>query len=90
MCNVRLGNAMEDLLHSDKNLLCVAMDNGFPNEDSFRKYFSEKYKMSPYEYRVEQKEKEQIKKKEQKENLLTAMKNCLVPKRRSKYRMLLR
>ena len=74
VCNVRLGNAMEDLLHSDKNLLCVAMDNGFPNEDSFRKYFLEKYKMSPYEYRVEQKEKEQIKEKEQKENLLTAMK----------------
>lgn len=74
LCNVRLENAMEDLLHSDKNLLCVAMDNGFPNEDSFRKYFSEKYEMSPYEYRVKQKEAEQKKKKEQKENLLTAMK----------------
>lgn len=74
LCNVRLENAMEDLLHSDKNLLCVAMDNGFPNENSFRKYFSEKYEMSPYEYRVKQKETEQKKKKEQKENLLAAMK----------------
>lgn len=74
LCNVRLDNAMGDLLHSDKNLLCVALDNGFPNEDSFRKYFGERYEISPYEYRMEQKVKEQIKKKEQTENLLTVMK----------------
>ena len=73
LCNVRLENAWEDLLHSDKNLLCVAMDNGFPNEASFRKYFTERYEMSPYEYRIEQKVKEEFEKKEQTENLQTAI-----------------
>lgn len=77
LCKVRLEGAMEDLLYSDKNLLCVAMDNGFPNEDSFRKYFTENYGMFPYEYRVAQKEKEEIKNKEQTENLLTAVKKLV-------------
>lgn len=49
---VRLEHAVEDLTGSDKNLLHVALDNGFPNAESFHNYFVKAFAVSPKQYRV--------------------------------------
>lgn len=55
LSGVRLRHAVEDLLTSDRTLLQIALDNGFPNAESFHSYFLKTYDMTPAEYR----EKEQ-------------------------------
>lgn len=49
---VRLEHAVEDLTGSDKNLLHVALDNGFPNAESFHNYFTKAFAVSPQQYRA--------------------------------------
>lgn len=51
LSGVRLRHALEDLLTSDRTLLQIALDNGFPNAESFHSYFLKTYGMSPAEYR---------------------------------------
>lgn len=51
LMQVRLKNAVYELLNTDKTLLRIAMDNGFPNIDSFNRYFKSEYGQKPSEYR---------------------------------------
>ena len=55
--NIRLEYAVSDLMYTDKTILKVAMDNGFPNMASFNQVFKESYYMTPAEYRVEMQQK---------------------------------
>ncbi len=55
LSKIRLEYAVEDLLYTNKNLLHVALDNGFPNAESFSRYFSESFRLSPHKYRVQYK-----------------------------------
>ena len=55
LSKIRLEHAVEDLLYTNKNLLHVALDNGFPNAESFSRYFSESFRLSPHKYRVQYK-----------------------------------
>lgn len=47
----RLVRAADDLFTTDKRMLEVAMDNGFPDEKSFYGAFKRKYGVTPAEYR---------------------------------------
>ncbi|MFV0465452.1 MAG: GH39 family glycosyl hydrolase [Lachnospiraceae bacterium] len=49
--NVRLFHAVDDLLYTDKKIIRVALDNGFPTTASFNKIFKEAYHMTPSLYR---------------------------------------
>ena len=49
--NIRLEYAVQDMMDSNKTLLRIALDNGFPNLSSFHKVFKESYGVSPTEYR---------------------------------------
>lgn len=49
--NIRLEYAVQDMMDSNKTLLKIALDNGFPNLSSFHKVFKESYGVSPTEYR---------------------------------------
>lgn len=51
--NIRLEHAVEDLLDTDKSVLKIALDNGFPYLSSFNKIFREQYCMAPAQYRCE-------------------------------------
>ncbi|MCF0133167.1 MAG: helix-turn-helix domain-containing protein, partial [Blautia sp.] len=55
--NIRLERAVGELLYTDKTVLKIAMDNGFPNLAGFNHAFRESYQMSPTEYRQEMQEK---------------------------------
>ncbi|WP_028044546.1 helix-turn-helix domain-containing protein [Candidatus Stoquefichus massiliensis] len=48
---IKLEHATQDLLMSQKTLLHIALDNGFPNIDSFNKSFYELHEMKPSEYK---------------------------------------
>lgn len=52
LSKVRLEHAVDDLLQTDKNLLHIALDNGFPNAESFSRFFSEAFGLSPQKYRI--------------------------------------
>lgn len=58
LSKVRLEHAVDDLLHTDKNLLHIALDSGFPNTASLNRYFSEEFGLSPQKYRIRYKEKQ--------------------------------
>ncbi len=51
--NIRLEHAVSELLYTDKSILKIAMDNGFPNLSGFNHVFRESYQMSPAEYRMQ-------------------------------------
>lgn len=51
--NIRLENAVSDLLYTDKTIMKIAMDNGFPNLAGFNQVFKESYQMTPAEYRMQ-------------------------------------
>lgn len=55
--NIRLEHAVSDLLYTDKTVLKIAMDNGFPNQAGFNNAFRESYHKTPAEYRMEMQEK---------------------------------
>ena len=48
---LRLKNAREDLLHTEKPLMEIALDNGFTNPSMFSKSFKKVYGVAPSEYR---------------------------------------
>lgn len=48
--NVRLYHAVDELLSTDKSIMRVAMDNGFPNVNSFNLTFKSAYHMTPSAY----------------------------------------
>lgn len=49
---IRLSHAEEDLEQTDDSLLRIALDNGFPNAESFRQAFVEAYGVTPAEHRA--------------------------------------
>lgn len=55
---VRLSNAMNELLYTDKAILQVALDNGFSSISFFNKVFKEEYGESPSRIRNNAKEME--------------------------------
>ncbi|MCD7738137.1 MAG: helix-turn-helix domain-containing protein [Lachnospiraceae bacterium] len=50
---VRLQHACDDLVYTDKTVLAVATDNGFSNMNSFNRLFRDTYKITPSQYRAE-------------------------------------
>lgn len=48
---VRMTHSVRDLLHSDKTVTDIALDNGFSNASVFTKLFRKKYLMTPTKYR---------------------------------------
>ena len=64
--NIRLEHAVSDLLYTDKTVIKIAMENGFPNQAGFNNAFREIYHCTPAEYRMEMLEKRE--KSEQPEN----------------------
>ncbi len=55
--NIRLDHAVGDLLYTDKTILKVAMDNGFPNQAGLNHAFRESYHTTPAEYREQMAQK---------------------------------
>lgn len=49
--NVRLINAYRDLMNTNKSIITISLENGFPNEKSFINVFKSIYNKTPYEYR---------------------------------------
>ncbi|MCF0115878.1 MAG: helix-turn-helix domain-containing protein [Erysipelotrichaceae bacterium] len=67
LSSIRLEHAMKALLTTDANLHHVALDNGFPNAESFYRCFQEAYQTTPQEYRKIHQLKQEEKKIKQKE-----------------------
>lgn len=55
---VRLSNAMNELMYTDKTILQIALDNGFSSISFFNKVFKEEYGKSPSSIRNSAKETE--------------------------------
>lgn len=51
LTEVRLTHAYEDIRETNKSILEISLDNGFPNASSFSSYFKEKYGAHPNEFR---------------------------------------
>ena len=60
---VRFKHAMEDLTYTEKSVLSVAIDSGFPDAKSFSSFFSQAFHMTPMQYR------QQVRGQEKSENL---------------------
>ncbi|MGM9684135.1 MAG: helix-turn-helix domain-containing protein, partial [Eubacteriales bacterium] len=56
--NLRFNAAVSQLLYSDKSVLRIAMDNGFPSSATLNKMFKERYGKTPTEFRSEWRDKE--------------------------------
>ncbi len=52
---VRTKYAVDELLHTEKNMTRIAMDCGFSNASAFTRMFRETYNMSPTEYKQKMK-----------------------------------
>jgi len=48
--SIRLSHAVDELKFSNKSMIRVALDNGFPNTAAFDKVFKEAYQMTPSAY----------------------------------------
>ena len=76
--NIRLDKAVSELLYTDKTILKIAMDNGFPNLAGFNHAFRENYQMSPTEYRLEmQKKIKAVEEPDNEEELMERVDNYL-------------
>lgn len=67
LCKVRLQHAVEDLLRTDKLVISIANDNGFPGISAFNKAFKDEFGVTPSVFRkdhiqVEQQDDERVKK----------------------------
>ncbi len=51
LTRLRLRSAVADLNHTDKSMVEVALDNGFPNAKSFYKSFRDMYQKTPFQYK---------------------------------------
>ncbi|WP_310135478.1 GH39 family glycosyl hydrolase [Paenibacillus amylolyticus] len=49
---VRLFHAVNELLGTNHSITSIAMNNGFPNVNSFNKLFKEEYSNTPHDYRI--------------------------------------
>ena len=56
--NVRMHHALDDIEHTDKILMEVALSNGFSNVSAYNKKFKQLYHMTPSEYRKNLKKEE--------------------------------
>lgn len=61
---IRIRSSVQDLMHTDKNITRIALDNGFSNPSAFHRVFTGYYKQSPSEFKKEQKIKDAEKQKE--------------------------
>lgn len=52
LSGVRLSHAEQDLAGTENTLLHIALDNGFPNMESFHRYFVASYGQTPLDYRA--------------------------------------
>ncbi|MCD8020023.1 MAG: helix-turn-helix domain-containing protein [Clostridiales bacterium] len=60
--NVRIFHAVDELIHTNKNMTRIAMDNGFPSSAAFTKAFRNMYGEAPSDYhRKMQEEREPAK-----------------------------
>jgi len=48
---VRLTHALEDMMHTNKTFMKIALDSGFPNTVAFNKALKKAYGMTPSEYK---------------------------------------
>lgn len=62
--NIRLEHAVSELLYTDKTIMKIAMDNGFPNLAGFNQTFKESYHTTPAEYRARMQQDGLIRKEE--------------------------
>lgn len=62
LTDIRLMHALQDIEHTEKTFMKVALDNGFPNTVAFNKAFKKNYFVTPSEYQknLRQKRKENI------------------------------
>ncbi len=60
---VRTKYAIDELLYTEKNMTKIAMDCGFSNASAFTKVFKETYGITPTEYRINMKGKQEKKQK---------------------------
>lgn len=51
VASVRLNHSLQDLLTTDKRIVEIALQNGFPNAKSYYRVFKEAYNITPTEYR---------------------------------------
>jgi len=58
--NIRLFHAVDDLIYTDKKIIRVALDNGFPSTASFNRAFREYFSVTPSEYRQQIKNEENV------------------------------
>ncbi len=76
--NIRMEHAVSELIYSDKMIVRIALDSGFPNLTGFNRTFREIYHMTPAEYRKETLEKrETVKKEEADKETLKRVENYL-------------
>lgn len=66
---IRLDQAVKELLRTDNSITKVAMNNGFPNAVALNKLFKEVYNTTPAEYRNQLKKKQLKKYEEEKSHL---------------------
>ncbi len=66
LMDVRLDYAVEDLLYTDKSMVQIALDNGFPGSASFNTQFKKKYGCTPSFYREKEKDKRRNRVEQQK------------------------
>lgn len=66
---IRLDQAVKELLRTDNSITKIAMNNGFPNAVALNKLFKEVYNTTPAEYR-NQFRKKQLKKDDEEKNQL--------------------
>lgn len=84
--NVRLFHAVDDLVYSNKKIINIAIDNGYPTPTAFNKAFRDCYQMTPTEYRnkeyettVDDNQMSRLTKEKQKElkKIIKQKKNCI-------------
>lgn len=59
LCKVRLQHAVEDLLKTDKLVISIANDNGFPGISAFNKAFKDEFGVTPSAFRKDHAQEEQ-------------------------------
>ena len=63
LTDIRVEQAKDDVIHSTDTLLKIALDHGFPNQNSFSKAFKAMYGSNPTEYRKSHYGEKKVKKR---------------------------
>lgn len=53
---VRMSHAFTELMNTDLSVLEIALNNGFPDDRAFSRYFKQIYHTTPYKYKKEHKQ----------------------------------